>query len=126
MLNIYTRTHKISMVESEASTMIDHRSTTKFSNATNFPALGEEESGDEEKLLIGGKRKSAREASARIMYSSILTRLKTANPAFTWKLSTLEKCTKHYINGLNFSMKLVMVTDPYNPLYIVRGGGRHI
>ena len=48
-------------------------------------------------------------------YSSFLTRLEIANPNFKWKKTAIGLASPHYMNALNFSKKLVLITDPYNP-----------
>lgn len=69
-------------------------------------------SSDEE---CGATTSKKRKSTGRSRYTSILDRLVTANPTLKWKLSEAGGITDTYMNSLNFSKKLAMVTDPYNP-----------
>ena len=72
-------------------------------------------------VVINSTKKRKGKGKSQRTYSSILSRLPNSNGNLEWKVTSIGKLHREWSNGFNFTKKLVMVTDPYNPLARTKG-----
>ena len=80
-------------------------------------------SDEENDTQVNGKQSKKKNKNIK-KYQSVITRLLSVNPSFTWEISNTGGTSRKFLNGFNLSKRWVLITDPYNPT--IRTSGKLI